>query len=379
MNFVQAFITNISFPTSLDELYRYVHLFDIEKILGGDYFTFIDDDNYFDDSDPHIYESRVTSWTAPKWSKKGDIVFFMHSKTANTTISRLKTELINNRDSLSPDYFWTMMNSLFRAKKLHSVYGGKIFAIGKVSNSPEYCQPVSNDNLHWNGRIYAPIDSIFLLETPIDISEFNSKIMVSRQSSITSVSGDNFEYLKTIILKKNKVIESYFEDSVAEPMPLHNITEENWLAVVNKHRRSFFLEEQFRSYYVDRFLRYFGDTKSFYRECTCVKKGKAKTFVDNVVRFQGKFLLVEIKLSVASERNIIGQLSNYCDIDELWLDTNSRIYNGIYPSNVLVIDTEKGYMYSNKNSTMKHIFDLDDISTNEDIVKLRDIVADYIS
>ena len=43
MNFVQSFITNISFPTSLEELYKYVHLFDIEKVLGCSYSDFIDD------------------------------------------------------------------------------------------------------------------------------------------------------------------------------------------------------------------------------------------------------------------------------------------------------------------------------------------------
>ncbi|MGN0689565.1 MAG: hypothetical protein ACI4KH_03990, partial [Oscillospiraceae bacterium] len=138
MNYVQAFISNISFPTSLDELYGYVHLFDVEKILGCDYFSFIDDNNYYDDSDSKVYESRECFWTAPKWCKKGDIVFFMHSKTADATISRLKTELNNNRERLSPDYFWTMMNSLFRAKKLHDIYGGTIFAIGKVSDAPNY-------------------------------------------------------------------------------------------------------------------------------------------------------------------------------------------------------------------------------------------------
>lgn len=378
MNFVQAFITNISFPTSLDELYGYVHLFDIEKILGCDYFTFLDDENYYDDSDPKVYESRETSWTAPKWSKKGDIVFFMHSKTADATISRLKTELLNSRDNLTNDYFWTMMNSLFRAKKLHDTYGGKIFAIGKVSGTPAYQRHAGNEDYHWSGTIFAPIDSIFLLEKPIDISEFNSRISVSRQSSITSVSGDNFEYLKRVILKKNKVTEPYFEEAIAEPMPLHNITEENWLTVVNRHRRSFFLEEQFRSYYVDRFLKYFGDTKSFYRECTCVKKGKAKTYVDNVVKYQEKYLLVEIKLSVVAERNIIGQLANYCDVDELWLDKNKRITSEVYPYNVLVIDTDKVYIYSYHNKLLKPILNLDDIKTNADIVALRDIVGNYL-
>lgn len=378
MNFVQAFISNISFPTSLDELYGYVHLFDIEKILGCDYFALIDEDSYYDDTDPEIYEKRENLWTAPKWSKKGDIVFFMHSKTADATISRLKTELLNHKDSYSNNYFWIMMNSLFRAKKLHKIYGGTIFAIGKVSDTPNYYNTSDEEKYHWNSRIFAPIDSIFLLEKPIDISEFSSEIKVSRQSAITSVSGDSFEFLKRIILKKNKIVESYFKDAVAEPMPLHNISEENWLAVVNKHRRSFFLEEQFRSYYVDRFLKHFGDTKVFFRECTCVKHGKSKTFVDNVIKFEGTYLPVEIKLSVAAERNIIGQLANYCDVDELWIDKTNKITDNIYSSNVLVIDTDRIYMYSHNNFMLKPIYDLDDIKTNDDILNIRKIVKNYL-
>ena len=172
MNFVQSFITNISFPTSLEELYKYVHLFDIEKVLGYKY----------NDS---TYESRGVCWTAPKWCKKGDIVFFMHSKTANAKIRKLRKELLNKRESLSSNYFWTMMNALIRADKLHNTYGGKIFAIGKVSGKIINDPNSNGDTQHWKSSIYAPIDSIFLLEYPIDISEFNTKIMVSRQSSIT--------------------------------------------------------------------------------------------------------------------------------------------------------------------------------------------------
>ena len=251
MNFVQSFITNISFPTSLEELYKYVHLFDIEKVLGCSYSDFIDDYDKYNDS---TYESRGVCWTAPKWCKKGDIVFFMHSKTANAKIRKLRKELLNKRESLSSNYFWTMMNALIRADKLHNTYGGKIFAIGKVSGKIINDPNSNGDTQHWKSSIYAPIDSIFLLEYPIDISEFNTKIMVSRQSSITCVSGDNFEYLKKIILHKNMIVEPYFENAVADPLPLYKISDDNWLAVVNKHRRSFFLEEQFRTYYVNRFL-----------------------------------------------------------------------------------------------------------------------------
>lgn len=376
MNFVQAFITNISFPTSLDELYEYVHLFDVEKILGCDYYNFIDENNVLDVSDNEIYEKRYTEWTAPKWSKKGDIVFFMHSKTANATISRLRTELLSIKSSISSNYFWIMMNSLIRAKKNHDAYGGKIFAIGEVCGALEYYK--SNDT-HYKSTIFAPIDKIFLLENPIDISEFNSKILVSRQSSITSVSGDNFDYLKEIILKKNKIVEQYFQEADADPIPLNNLTEENWLDVLNKYRRNFFLEEQFRTYYVDRFLKYFGDTKSFYRECTCVKDGNHKKFVDNVIKFNGKYLLVEVKLSVPAEKDIVSQLSNYCCLDELWLDKGRKITCGFNPNHILVIDMEHLYMYSDKNHSIKTVFDLDDIKISNDIVDLRKVIEDIIS
>lgn len=378
MNFVQAFITNISFPTTLDELYGYVHLFDVEKILGCDYFDFIDDNGFYDDCDTKVYERRENCWTAPKWCKKGDIVFFMHSKTANVKIRRLRSELLNNRENLSPDYFWTMMNALIRAKRLHELYGGRIFAIGEVSGQLINDPNSNGESQHWKSSIYAPINSIFLLENPIDISQFNSKIMISRQSTITSVSGENFKYLKNLMLQNNKVIEPYFEEAIAEPMPLYMISEDNWLTVVNKHRRSFFLEEQFRTYYVDRFLKSLGDIKSFYRECTCVKKGKAKTFVDNAIRFQGKYLLVEVKLSVSAERNIIGQLTNYCDLDELWLEKNMKIADEFYSDSILVIDTEKLYIYSHHNHLLKPFFDLDDIKTNEDIVSLRDFISSFL-
>lgn len=376
MNFVQSFITNISFPTSLEELYKYVHLFDIEKVLGCSYSDFIDDYDKYNDS---TYESRGVCWTAPKWCKKGDIVFFMHSKTANAKIRKLRKELLNKRESLSSNYFWTMMNALIRADKLHNTYGGKIFAIGKVSGKIINDPNSNGDTQHWKSSIYAPIDSIFLLEYPIDISEFNTKIMVSRQSSITCVSGDNFEYLKKIILHKNMIVEPYFENAVADPLPLYKISDDNWLAVVNKHRRSFFLEEQFRTYYVNRFLRFLGDNKTFYRECTCKKVGKARTFVDNAIKFHGKYLLVEVKLSVAAERNIIAQLSSYCDLDELWLEKGKKIKDGMYSDNILVIDTDRLYLYSNHDRILRPFYNLDNIKNNDDITSLKGIIANLIS
>ena len=117
---------------------------------------------------------------------------------------------------------------------------------------------------------------MFLLEKPIDISEFNSVITVSRQSSITPVFGDQYNFLKSLIFQKNSIIEDYFINSIAEPVPLARVNDNNWLEVLNRYRRSFFLEIQFRTYYVDRLLILLGDNKTIYRECTCIKKTKKR-------------------------------------------------------------------------------------------------------
>lgn len=269
------------------------------------------------------------------------------------------------------------MNALIRAKKMHDIYGGKIFAIGKISGNPAY-EKMDNENLHWKSNIYAPIEDIFLLENLIDISEFSIEIEVSRQSSITPVFGEKFDFIKNLILQKNSIIEKYFIDSVAEPMPLYRLNDDNWLKMVNYHRRGFFLEAQFRAFYVDRFLKVLGDTKAFYKECGCKKENKSKTFVDNVIKMNGKYLPVEIKLSVSAEKDINSQLASYCNLKQLCLTTDKIVTDNIYKDNVLVIDTDKIYIYYDKEKALREVFGLDNIESNNDIVDLREIIINML-
>lgn len=269
------------------------------------------------------------------------------------------------------------MDALIRAKKIYDIYGGKIFAIGKISGEPTY-EETDNENLHWKSKIYASIDDIFLLDNPIDISEFNAEIMVSRQISITPVFGEKFELIKNLILKNNNIVEKYFIDSVSEPMPLYRLNDKNWLKIVNCHRRGFFLEAQFRTFYVDRFLRIFGDTKAFYKECGCRKENKSKTFVDNAIKLNGKYLPVEIKLSVSAEKNISSQLASYCNLKQLYLTADNMVTENIYKDNVLVIDTDKIYIYYGKKNMLREVIELDNIEFNNDIIALRKVIINLL-
>ena len=98
-----------------------------------------------------------------------------------------------------------MMKWLERGRKLHKVYGGKIFAVGRVSGSPVHENYQDDDTMpfHCDSKLYTHIDSICLLENPIDISEFNSFISITRGGAITGVFGDEFIKLRQVIESKN--------------------------------------------------------------------------------------------------------------------------------------------------------------------------------
>ena len=104
MQEVQAVINNISFPKSLEELLQ------VQKVHGH-----FNVEDLLDDSEDNDVANDYTEWTMPKWCKSGDIVFFMHAKTANAIISRLEREL---RKSSASDYDDGLMSFLQRGAEL---------------------------------------------------------------------------------------------------------------------------------------------------------------------------------------------------------------------------------------------------------------------
>lgn len=357
---VQAFINNISFPASLDELKVFIYehgCFNVEDILQND----------------------REFWTVPKWSKAGDIVFFMHSKTAISKITSLTTKLNKTKYLYSTDEYELMSSWLKRGRSLYNRYGGKIFAIGRVTGEPVYENYQDDDEVpfHWSSRIYADIDSVVVLENPIDISEFNSFILVTRGGAITPVLGESFEKLRSVIGSKNK-LPRYFRESIATPVPLREINKSNWLQIAGQYRRSFFLEIQFRSFYVDYLLPLLGDQKKIYRECRCVKKSNPDSFVDNIIKLNGRYLPVEVKLDINAEADIKGQVQKYCDVEKCYL-ANKELsfidYTKMYADKVVIIDTYNVYLYDQNRDSVMKIYDLDDLKEESDVQALRKTIV----
>lgn len=178
---VHAFVTNMTFPKTLDEVMSCARRksFDIELL-----------------QDDEVW------WTLPKYARVNDVVFFMHAVSAYQTIKDLEKQLKGFKD-ISEKKLRLLQESLDRGKELYKRYGGKIFAIGFVVEDPQEDDSLDPDEKHWRSNTYAGISDIWHLSLPVDISEFRDFLSISRFGSVTKVGPEQFEKLRDLIRKKN--------------------------------------------------------------------------------------------------------------------------------------------------------------------------------
>ncbi|EJN94878.1 hypothetical protein ACVRW7_07545 [Streptococcus ratti] len=284
VNQVQAFIANSSFPKTLEELLQIDEL-NIELILSGEEFE----------------------WTVPRWSKAGDIIFFMYSKTSINTIRRLRKQLneVKDADVFGVEEVTKLFLLLDKGEYYYSKFGASIFALGQVRGRLFRDDFSYINSFHWGSNIYSGIDNVKVLRNPIAIDDFREFIHISRQSGITPVLGMEFSELKNLICRKNQGLSTLLSVE-ASPFPMKSINQENWLEMGNMYRRQFFLEYQFRVFYVDYLLKELSDIKTIYKECACYKSSENVKFVDNVIKIAGLYLPVEVKLNIALEKELLG-------------------------------------------------------------------------
>ena len=348
-DYVNAHINNISFPKSIGQLEKIIYehgCYNVEDVINE-------------------AVNGHTIWTVPRNSVVGDVVLYFHAKTAIQWIRKLETAtktLDQNAHDVSLIKGW-----LKRARDLYNTYGGKIFAIGRISSRPE--EDSFGESHHWSGRIYAKVEDIHILNNPVDIVDFKSFILVSRQSAITPLPSKEFEKLKQIIASNNPEMPEYFTNSKIGDYNLSKINQNNFLEIANSYRRRFPLEISFRSYYVDYFLKTLSDRK-VYRECQCYSQQTPHARVDNVFEFGGKKILLEVKLNIELETDLISQLNQYIKADYIHLSSESNtVITDFENKHMFVLDVYSVYKYTVEDKTLLKLFDLDDVRDKNDIIK----------
>lgn len=348
--YVNVHINNISFPNTIEELESFIFengLFNVEDIL---------------------YNETVI-WTVPRSSKIDDIVLFFHAKTAISKITALVRK-VNSLPDDSPHSKRLLLEWLGRARKLYKEYGGKIFAVARIIAPPEYMPEIGLNACHWHGRIYAKIGDIFPLNSPVDISEFNEFIKVSRQSAITPLPANEFNRLRQIMHSKDADLPAFFLNCKIGSLELAQITRRNFLQKTQLIRHRFLLEADFRSYYVDNLLRALVG-RDYWSECRCRAEGKPDYFADNVFKFRGRYYFLEVKLNVNIERNLTEQLRQYVAAEYLFLSSGShKRLDDFERAYMYVIDTNSFFRYEPQNDCLIELIQLDHVMSVEQIAEI---------
>lgn len=351
----QAYILNISGIKTLEELM---------EMESGQYMHTVE---------VAIHGGKVSSYTAPKWIIKNDIVFFYHAKTANQHNKRLRNYIKRNAESFMGGCEKYLLDYLDYADELYNRYGGKIYAVGRVCDNVEYSK-TEYEHPHFKSRMFAPITDIVELNYPVSMDSFSEFLPITTQRAVTPVLGNDFTKLKSLILRYNEV--PYLGECTSFSVPLKDIKIGNWLQSANESGRRYLLEWQFRKYYVDYFLNAISDDNKIYTECSCYKENGFSGIADNCILFNGKYLLVEVKRNTNVEKDLFSQLKKYCNVIGINLNKKQHaVHDNIFQETVLVIDTKEVFLYNHIRNKLKSMALLDNIKCMADIRKLKDEIG----
>ena len=221
---VQAYILNISAIQDIEELREmsengYAHTVEMPLMLGN---------------------QEIHEFTAPKWIMRGDIVFFYHTATANTHNKRLRREVRNENfeDAESLNEYLDYCDNLYNK------YGGKIYAVGVIADTPSYYEDSGWEHPHFKTRIFAPITNVVELDYPISSKQFKEFLPIARQQGIAPVFGNAFIELKSLICRYNSV--SYLGKCTTVSFPLKDVQKGTWIRFANENGRKYLNEAQFR-------------------------------------------------------------------------------------------------------------------------------------
>lgn len=320
--FVQACISTIGFPQSVDDffdmiwwrldefedpgfaLHMDVIIQQAERTANGEF-----------DADA----TTIEAWTAPKWFTQGDIMFLYHSVRA-TKWSRMiahrlrgmQSKIIRRR---------TGARAMSRKQRLHEwsdqiisraiqqadAYGGSIFACGRCSGPIER-EPVGDS--YWKGAFYAPLNGLTVFARPLPLKSFEHLARIT-QTTITPLFRDGFSCIVESLSRENE-LPAYLSAARIGEESLREISAQNWRRINAECVVAFVTESQLREYFIDYLLNELKDAGTqVLKECACFRGGGHTGFADYFVMISGRWIPVEAKLNVLSELAIDDQLKQY--------------------------------------------------------------------
>lgn len=304
---VQSCITTVSFPEFMDEF-----LLMVEKNGDGtDLHTLMT-----------LEADDEIGWSAARWMLEGDILFFYHAKKAKGRINRL----IREAEELKLE---GMKRTRLKMLKQEAEYArginGTIFACAYVVGPSEHYR---SEEFHFKSNVFAPLGTVHIFEHPLTTAEFSSVVKIG-QATVTPLYGDQFAGIKTLLARTNR-LPDFLANARHRDRHFRDVDKSNWLSISCQPDVRFIDEAQVRAYFIDYLLEAIKDPRTaLYRECRCFRNGVSEHtgYADYFVTINQKWIPVEAKLSVLSEKDISGQIRKYINISHFIPTQTDRLGN----------------------------------------------------
>lgn len=251
-------------------------------------------------------DGEDTNWSAARWAKTGDIVFFYSTKRSLAAADRLLRKTRgDDAASAKAQFFAQAVYVLERV-------AGRIFVAGRVKK-PAAVEKAS-PKLRWHDRYYANIGDLTLVQ-PFPVSVMRNEIAIRKRATVTPLTARQFERLRERLRGYNDLPEWLLSVKVAD---LADVSAEGgWRAVAARSDIRFQTETQFRGALLDGFLEELaGESAEVLREVQCWRRGRATGIVDYIVRTTNFILPVEAKLDRTLTPALAEQLRQYLGVTE---------------------------------------------------------------
>lgn len=322
-NLIQATISTIGFPKTLDQL---EHFLEIDEPSGKVEGSATDIDLLLT-FNPKL--DRDFTWTAPRWIVQGDILFFYHTKSTRRSIAKLLKEANGRVQELGGRRGWRLWGEASRkrarlsemvallehAADLAKSYSGTIFGCAEVFARTKY-SPLEGD-LHFSTKFFAPLGQVHLFEHPLPAEDFAEYVKIGQSTQNTPLYDTQFEGIKARLAERND-LPDYLRRARIGGHSLRDATPENWPENSCSSEARFVNEAQLREYLLDFLLEELKDPRSpVLKECQCFRKGTSTGFADYFVKVNEDWIPVEAKLTVlgATPDKLLDQVARYVNID----------------------------------------------------------------
>lgn len=153
-----------------------------------------------------ILTHKNACWTVPKQTNIGDIIMYIHTKSAKENIKKIQKEIEN-----FPNYKY-LTKYLDNSLKFFNQYGGTLFAIAQVESNVETDYNNFDYTTHFSSRNFAKINNIYIFKNPISTKDFKNILDIRQHFSNVPLKKDSFQKIRDIIIKQNNVPQ-YFLDA----------------------------------------------------------------------------------------------------------------------------------------------------------------------